>query len=217
MASLATGGESKGSAEMSYEEKAKIMMEKDGNTAGIPLAVFIEDPAEFLKILPDDDTADSTAKLDQTLDIMQKLLQRYKFMEKNLANNLQSYKDKVPTISRALTAVKHLVAKKEAEESIDLHFNLANNVYSEAVVKPEGRVALWLGVNVMLEYSYEEALELLQEQYSKATSKLAETRVNNEFLREQIITTEVNIARIYNYGVKLRRQEKAKVMALAGK
>ena len=65
MASLATGGESKGSAEMSYEEKAKIMMEKDGNTAGIPLAVFIEDPAEFLKILPDDDTADSTAKLDQ--------------------------------------------------------------------------------------------------------------------------------------------------------
>ena len=93
---------------------------------------------------------------------MQKLLQRYKFMEKNLANNLQSYKDKVPTISRALTAVKHLVAKKEAEESIDLHFNLANNVYSEAVVKPEGRVALWLGVNVMLEYSYEEALELLQ-------------------------------------------------------
>ena len=165
MASLAAGGgESKGSAapELSYEEKAKIAMEKDGNTAGIPLAVFIEDPAEFLKILPDDDTSDSTAKLDQTLDIMQKLLQRYKFMEKNLANNLQSYKDKVPTISRALAAVKHLVAKKEAEEQIDLHFNLANNVYSEATVKADGRVALWLGVNVMLEYSYEEALELLE-------------------------------------------------------
>jgi ribosomal protein L31E len=93
---------------------------------------------------------------------MQKLLQRYKFMEKNLSNNLQSYKDKVPTISRALSAVKHLIAKKEAEESIDLHFNLANNVYSEAVVKPDGRVALWLGVNVMLEYSYEEALALLE-------------------------------------------------------
>ena len=41
--------------------------------------------------------------------------------------------------------------------------------------------------------------------------------MNNEFLREQIITTEVNIARIYNYGVKLRRQEKAKVMAAVGK
>ena len=57
----------------------------------------------------------------------------------------------------------------------------------------------------------------LQEQYSKATAKLEETRVNNEFLREQIITTEVNIARIYNYGVKLRRQEKAKALAAAGK
>lgn len=170
MASIAAegGGESKSAAqgeagvELTAEEKAKIAMEKDGNTAGIPLAVFIDDPAEFLKILPDDDTADSTAKLDKTLDIMQKLLQQYKFMEKNLANNLQSYKDKVPTISRALAAVKHLIQKKEEEESIDLHFNLANNVYSEATVKPEGRVALWLGVNVMLEYSYDEALELLQ-------------------------------------------------------
>ena len=47
------------------QEKAAAAMEKDGNTAGIPLAVFIEDPADFLKILPDDDTADSTAKLDQ--------------------------------------------------------------------------------------------------------------------------------------------------------
>ena len=168
MASIAAagGGESKGSGSesvsLTYEEKAAIAMEKDGNTAGIPRAVFIEDPAAFLKILPEDDSADSTAKLDSTLDIMQKLLQQYKFMEKNLANNLQSYKDKCPTIARALAAVKHLIAQKEAEKKVDLHFNLANNVYAEAEVKADGRVALWLGVNVMLEYSYEEALELLE-------------------------------------------------------
>ena len=75
MASLAAaapgGGESKRGAAAdaadarTYEEKAAAAMEKDGNTAGIPLAGFIEDPADFLKILPDDDTADSTAKLDQ--------------------------------------------------------------------------------------------------------------------------------------------------------
>ena len=85
-------------------------------------------------------------------------------------------------------------------------------VYSEAKVAPEGKVALWLGVNVMLEYSYEEALALLEDNFSKATDKLEETRNNYAFLREQIITTEVNIARIYNYGVMLRRKEKAKVL-----
>ena len=183
------------------------------NTAGIPTAVFIEDPAEFLKILPDADAADSTAKLDKTLNIMQGLLQRYKFMEKNLANNLQSYKDKVPTISRALDAVKHLVKCQAEEQELDLHFNLSNNVYAEAHVVPQGTVALWLGVNVMLEYSYDEALALLEDNLAKAKAKLEETRSNNEFLREQIITTEVNIARIYNYGVLLRRQEKAKAAA----
>ena len=196
MTSLAVaGGESKqmASSSSSFEER----MAKDGNTAGIPTATFIEDPAEFLQILPDADASDSTEKLDATLNIMQSLLQRYKFMETNLAKNLNSYKEKIPTIVRALDAVKHLVTCREEEKSLNVHFNLSNNVYSEAVVKPEGKVALWLGVNVMLEYNYEEALALLEDNHTKAVNKLEETRNNYAFLREQIITTEVNIARIY--------------------
>ena len=96
-------------------------------------------------------------------------LQRYKFMETNLAKNLNTYKEKIPTISRALDAVKHLMKCKEDSTELNVHFNLANNVYSEATVKPEGKVALWLGVNVMLEYSYEEALALLNDNFTKAT------------------------------------------------
>ena len=49
----------------------------------------------------------------------------------------------------------------------------------------------------MLEYNYEEALALLEDNHTKAVDKLEETRNNYAFLREQIITTEVNIARIY--------------------
>ena len=187
-------GETKKSTELTFEQR----MEKDGNTAGIPSAKFIEDPADFLQILPDSDSSDSTQKLDATLNIMQSLLQRYKFMETNLAKNLNTYKEKIPTITRALEAVKHLMQCREENKVLDVHFNLANNVYSEAKVTPEGKVALWLGVNVMLEYTYEEALDLLNDNLTKATAKLEETRNNYAFLREQIITTEVNIARIYS-------------------
>jgi prefoldin subunit 5 len=196
MTSLTANPETKQKTELTTQER----LAQDGNTAGIPTAQFIEDPADFLQILPDTDSADSTAKLDATLNIMQSLLQRYKFMETNLAKNLNTYKEKIPTISRALDAVKHLMKCKEDSTELNVHFNLANNVYSEATVKPEGKVALWLGVNVMLEYSYEEALALLNDNFTKATDKLEETRHNYAFLREQIITTEVNIARIYNYG-----------------
>jgi len=186
-------GETK-TTELTFEQR----MEKDGNTAGIPSAMFIDDPADFLQILPDSDSSDSTKKLDATLNIMQSLLQRYKFMETNLAKNLNTYKEKIPTITRALDAVKHLMQCREENKVLDVHFNLANNVYSEAKVTPEGKVALWLGVNVMLEYTYEEALDLLTDNLTKATAKLEETRNNYAFLREQIITTEVNIARIYS-------------------
>lgn len=43
-------GETK-STELTFEQR----MEKDGNTAGIPSAMFIDDPADFLQILPDSD------------------------------------------------------------------------------------------------------------------------------------------------------------------
>ena len=126
MTSLATQGETKGEAaplQLTTEQR----LARDGNTAGIPTAQFIEDPADFLQILPDADASDSTQKLDATLNIMQQLLQRYKFMETNLAKNLNTYKEKIPTITRALDAVKHLIECKEEKKELNVHFNLANN------------------------------------------------------------------------------------------
>ena len=50
----------------------------------------------------------------------------------------------------------------------------------------------------MLEYSYEEALEMLQINLANAKAKLDEKNEDLDHLRNQIITVEVNMARVFN-------------------
>ena len=76
-------------------------------------------------------------------------------------------------------------------------------------VHEESNVCLWLGANVMLEYPRGEAIELLQKNLTQAKQALAELIEDMGFLRDQITTTEVNMARVFNWDVKERRKQKA--------
>lgn len=60
----------------------------------------------------------------------------------------------------------------------------------------------------MVEYPIPEAEEMLSSRLKTAKDSLTTTQSNLEFLREQITTMEVNIARIYNWSVMKRRAEK---------
>ena len=85
------------------------------------------------------------------------------------------------------------------------HFSLADNLYAKAHILPEDKVCLWLGANVMLEYTYDEAEELLSNNLANADTKLIEIQEDLDFLRNNVITSEVNIARTYNYDVRKRK------------
>lgn len=58
----------------------------------------------------------------------------------------------------------------------------------------------------MLEYSYADAEALLQKQLDQALVKIESIDRDLDFLKDQITTTEVSIARVYNYDVKVRRE-----------
>ena len=74
-----------------------------------------------------------------------------------------------------------------------------------------GKVGLWLGANVMVEYTYDDALVLLGKNLANAQAKIAETDGDMDFLKDQITTTEVNMARVYNQGLANKQaQDKAK-------
>lgn len=121
-------------------------------------------------------------------------------MEQNLVRARQSLKVKLPDIKRTLEMVIMLKAKYESDQKeIQTNFLLADNIWAKArVPNTSGNVGLWLGANVMVEYTYAEALKLLAKNLSNAEAKIAECETDLDFLKDQITTTEVNLARIYN-------------------
>jgi prefoldin subunit 5 len=109
-----------------------------------------------------------------------------------------------------LTLVRSLLQKKEEGEVGMARYSLADNVYAKAELDySEGVVNLWLGANVMLEYTYEEAIEFLSKAEEKATREFEDVKADLAFVRDQIVTSEVNMSRIYNWDVRRKRTSKA--------
>jgi prefoldin subunit 5 len=124
-------------------------------------------------------------------------------MDRNVTNNITRMKSKIPEIKSSLEAVQHLKKKKEEEvEQLKSQFKLTDGVYANALLKLNGKVSLWLGANLMVEYSYEEAEELLSTNLETATRNLENSNEDSAYLKDQITITEVNVARIHNYAVK---------------
>ena len=64
-------------------------------------------------------------------------------------------------------------AKNPKASPINTKFALCENAWASASIKNDtGKVCLWLGADTMVEYSYEEALELLKKNLSNAEKYL---------------------------------------------
>ncbi|KAL0969949.1 hypothetical protein UPYG_G00235030 [Umbra pygmaea] len=167
---------------------------------GIPEAIFVEDVESFMK-QPGNDTADAVLrKLDEQY-------QKYKYMELNLAQKKQRLKSQIPQIKQTLEILRHMQKKKDTTDPMETHFLLADNVYCKASVPPTDKVCLWLGANVMLEYDIDEAQALLEKNLAVASRNLDSLEEDLDFLRDQFTTTEVNMARVYNWDVKRRSKD----------
>lgn len=130
----------------------------------------------------------------------------------------QSLEQKMPDVQRALKAVRALEARSSRpsvdSHGIDTHFELSDGLYVRATIPPTSTVCLWLGANVMVEYTISEAIALLKNNLQAAESNLKETKDDINYLRDQLNTTDVNLSRVYNYHVQcMRKTPKAKAQA----
>lgn len=57
----------------------------------------------------------------------------------------------------------------------------------------------------MLEYPIDEAMSLLSKNLENAKKNLKQVELDLDFIKEQTTTTEVNLARIYNWDVRKRQ------------
>jgi hypothetical protein len=133
--------------------------------------------------------------VEDLLSALQTMHSKYKLMESSLVENRKSLKARIPGIQASLDAINALIARSVEGggdgEPFSTFFAVAEQVHAKAVVAPTGKACLWLGANVMLEYTYEEAQALLRANLEAAVSKDAEQLVDLDFVREQVVMVEV--------------------------
>jgi prefoldin alpha subunit len=181
----------------------KIVQEKEVRAKfkllGIPETPFIENVDDFMN-----KTHESS---EQVLKKFQETYNKYKAVETRLLQQKLSLKAKIPEIERTLEAVQFLRSKQNSSELLSTHSELTYGVYVNAQIKKTNSVCLWLGANVMVEYEFDEAIELLNSNKNNALKSLERMETEAEFLKDQITTLEVNMARVFNWDVKQKRRE----------
>ncbi|KAJ1794671.1 hypothetical protein LPJ59_004482 [Coemansia sp. RSA 2399] len=170
----------------------------EANPRGIPKAPFVGNVDEYMK----SDTVEATLRK------FTEAASKYRFMENSKLQQRASLEQKVPEIKKSLELVRYLYGKRGSEEPVETLFEVNDTLYAHATIPPTDTVNLWLGANVMLEYTLDEAMGLLSSKLDIAKTNLGEAIEDLEFLRDQITTMEVNTARVYNWDVKRRRAEK---------
>lgn len=126
----------------------------------------------------------------ENLDNVDKVLKRlddqhakYKFMELNLLSKRRRLKSQIPDLKRSLSMIERLETQKE---EFDTEFLLSEQVFAKARIPPTDTVCLWLGANVMLEYSLEDAKALLKHNIAAASKNLGYVEHDLDFLRWDI-------------------------------
>ncbi|KAH6771630.1 prefoldin 3 [Perilla frutescens var. hirtella] len=168
---------------------------------GIPAAAFVEDVQTYLTQLNLD--------VNSALAFLQERLQQYRVVEMKLLAQQRDLQAKIPDIEKCLDVVATLQAKKGTGEEIIADFEVSEGIYSRARIEEAESVCLWLGANVMLEYSCDEATVLLQNNLENAKASLEVLVADLQFLRDQVTITQVTIARVYNWDVHQRRLRQA--------
>ena len=185
-------------------EKAKIpITEVSDNHRKIPKSIFLDNVEAWVDKYGD----------DELFAEMNELYQKYKFMETQMLRARQNFKVKLPDIKRTLEMVAMLKQRSmNDEKQLETNFLLSDKIWAKATIPNDtGKVGLCLGANVMVEYSYDDALKLLAKNLAQAQAKLAETEDDVNFLKDQITTTEVNMARVYNQGVHNKQKKEGTV------
>jgi prefoldin subunit 5 len=185
---------------------------------GIPAAKFVEDVQSFsLQFIP-------PASAEHMIGAYTELYQRYKRYESVFLQKKARLEDKIPELEKSLALIRHLLhhqqQQKEQHDGNDndgdgsegalctVRYSLAESVYGRADVDTsDNKVNLWLGANVMLEYTYDEAIAFLQQNLNQATKDVDQLQSDIGFVRDQIVTSEVTMSRIYNWDVRRKREE----------
>jgi len=158
-------------------------------------AEFIDDVAKFME----------GQLVDTVIDGLNEQHRKFKMVDSQFIQRKARLMTKLPEIQKALDIVTALLAKSGSPDGVVIDYELAESVYAKTKVSNVRSVNLWLGADVMVEYSLEEAKELLGENLRNCKVNLSTVEADLEVIKDNMTTLEVSISRVWNYDVERRR------------
>ena len=90
---------------------------------------------------------------------------------------------------------------------MEVDFLISEGIYVKGKVKePVEHISLWLGANTIVQLTFKEAIELLHSNLENAHSSRVQIAEELSYIKDQKTTTEVNVARVYNHSLTLKRE-----------
>ena len=178
---------------METKKDIPVIKENTNQSGKIPAAIFIESAEVFCK----------EHGIEPVVQALNVAYNKFKFTEDQFTKYKESMGVKIPEIEKAIKLVEFL--KTNDEDSIKTKFQLTDGLYTEAECKQKDVVYLWLGANTIVEYNYEEALELLNKNLANARKNKTTYEGDLEYIKDQITIMEVNFARVHNYKVAVNK------------
>ncbi|VDL73080.1 unnamed protein product [Nippostrongylus brasiliensis] len=163
---------------------------------------------------------------EEGVSVLEEKYKKYKYVEASMTSQKARMAEKLPDYKNSLAILDVLIEKKMAlnpfpvramnirmvricfqakEEPFETTYLVSEEVYTKATVKKPEKVSIWLGANIMVEYELDKAKELLEKNQGSVQKAVDELTSELAFVKDQITTTEVNIAHVHNYGVKKRQ------------
>ncbi|CAL6093790.1 Prefoldin_subunit 3 [Hexamita inflata] len=179
-------------------ELTELIVPDNYNTRGIPRAVFFENVATFV--------ANCGDVSHSILDLENKLAQ-YNLMFQSLDNQRNTLRNSLPSLHNTLESLEFV---QEKGEDVIFYHQLVDGIYVKARINNNKKVGIFLGSNVMVDYTVEEAKNLIQENIRNVEKQIKDCELNLEFLKEQITIIEVSVSRVFNYDVQQRKLNQTK-------
>ena len=170
------------------------------NPRKIPRVQFIENVEDYIK--------GRGITSETIIRQLQQQHSKYMLMESKLSQSKTTLGGKIREINKTIDTVKFLQQKlKDEGVEIETNFGLTESVFCSAKCPPQNSIHLWLGANVMCEYTFADAIEMLEKNLAAAKENLAATLEDLSWLKDQRVILEVNVARMYNHDVISRREK----------
>ena len=148
-------------------------------------------------------------------------------LEASLKQQKADNDNRMPDLRSTLDAVELLQATRERAANKDdddddddnddgdnnkagqlkVQYELSETLYAKAVLDAPESVMLWLGADTMVEYPLDEAHALLTKQVERVKETTKQLADDIDYVKDNINTTRVNLARCHNWGVEQRRKQ----------